>query len=250
MKTRWLLMTAALAFVLSLIANLPAALLYAGLRPAESPVQAFGLQGPWTQGAASGITVGGRLVAQDLRWQFKPLHLLLGRAAFAVEGGGELATLQGVIAASPRAVRLHDLRLAGSLKRLAATAGHGYLPVDGQLGGEIAMLVLVNGFVDSAEATINLQGLAWTLAREPMTLGDFRVQISTTPEAIRADITSPAGPLEAQGQARLFPDKRYEADIALKLKPTAGIMLGNYVRSLGAPDTEGWYHLRQKGQLP
>lgn len=244
-----ILWAAATVFLLTLIANIPTALLYAALKPKASPVQVYGLQGPWAAGQLSGITVNNRLVAQDLRWRFQPWWLLLGRASLWLEGGGELATLQGRASASPLALRLSDFRIAGEVKRLAALANFSYLPVSGQAGAQIESLILKKGRIDTLTGRIDLRGLAWTLAREPLALGDFQIELLTTPEALIAKVSSPSGPLEADGEARLFPDQRYESDIRLRPKPGASETLKNYLRSLGPADSEGYQHLRQKGQL-
>lgn len=244
-----MLIAAGVVFLLTLIANIPAALLYAQFKPQESPLQLHGLQGPWAAGQLSGISQNGRLLLQDLRWHFKPWWLPLGRAALHVEGGGEIATLQGEASASFGAVRLRQFRLAGSVKRLAGLANLSYLPLDGQAGADIESLVLKKGFVDHLSGKLNLSGLAWTLAREPMLLGDFQFDIATTPEAVIATASSPSGPLEVDGDARLLPDRSWQLKLRLKPRPGASETLLNYLRSLGTPDPEGYYPLRQQGKL-
>jgi len=236
-------------FSLTLISQVPAALLYSVFKPQESPLLVHGLQGAWSAGSVSGLSLNGRLVAQDLRWQFKPLQLLLGRAALQLSGGGQIATLDGRLAAGLGGQRLDRFRFAGGIKSIAAAAGYAFVPVDGRAGGEIAKLILKKGQLNFVEGSLDLKSLAWTLARDPLLLGDFHAEITTAPEAITATITSPAGPLEANGTARLSPDQSYEVDILLKPRPGSSDMLLNYVRTLGAPDPEGFYHLRQRGQL-
>ena len=240
---------AGLVFALTLIANVPAALLYAAFKPKQSALTVHGLQGPWAAGQLSGISQGGRLLLQDLRWYFKPWWLPLGRAAVHIEGGGEIATLQGELSQSPATTRLSDFRIAGSVRRLAGLANMSYLPLDGQAGADLDSLVLKKGFIDSVTGTLNLSGLAWTLAREPMPLGDFQFDIVTTPEAVIATASSPSGPLEVAGDARLLPDRSWELKLRLKPRPGASETLLNYLRSLGNPDAEGYYPLRQQGRL-
>ena len=106
------------------------------------------------------------------------------------------------------------------------------------------------GFIDHVEGRLDLSGLAWTLAREPMALGDFRFDIRTTPEAVIADASSPSGPLEVLGDARLLPDRSWQLKLRLKPRPGASETLLNYLRSLGMPDAEGYYPVRQQGRLP
>lgn len=246
---RRILWASAAVFLLTLVANIPAALLYAAFRPESGPLVVHGLQGPWAAGQLSGISLNNRMVARELRWTVKPWWLPLGRLALDVEGGGDLAAVQGGVALTPRSLRLDQFRLASSVKRLAGLANLAYLPLDGQAGLRIDRLVLRKGFVDYLAGRVDLQGLAWTLGREPLALGDFAVELSTTPEAVVAAISSPSGPLEAGGEARLFPDRRWEADIRLRAKPEAPEALRNTLRNLGAADPQGFHHLKQKGQL-
>ncbi len=247
---RKLLLLAALVFGLTLISRTPAALLYSAFKPKDSRLQLHGLQGLWSEGALSGISLNGRLVAQDLRWQLQPLQLLLGRVALRITGGGQIATLEGSVANGLGGLRLSDFRFAGAIKSLAASAGYAFVPVDGRAGGEIEKLIVSKGALNFAEGSIDLKNLAWTLAREPLLLGDFHADIKTAPEAITATISSPAGPLEASGFAMLAPDQSYDVDILLKPKPGSSEMLLNYLKTLGSPDPQGFYHLRQRGKLP
>lgn len=246
---RRLILAAALVFALTLVTQVPAALLYGLVRPKDSPLLVHGLQGPWTAGSLSGISLRGRPLVQDLRWQMKPLQLLLGRVALDLQGGGQIATLEGGVAAGLGGARLDRFRFAGGIKALAAAAGYAFVPVDGRAGGEIAKLVFKSGALQHAEGQVELKSLAWTLARDPLLLGDFSAEVSTTPEAVTATISSPAGPLEAKGFAKLLPDKSYDVDILVRAKPGASEMLLNYLKTLGAPDPQGFYRLRKRGTL-
>lgn len=236
-------------FGLTLLTQIPAALVYAVLKPKASALQLHGLQGPWSSGQLSGISFNGRLVAQDLHWNLRAHQLLLGRIALTLSGGGQITTLEGQAAQSLLSTRLTDFRFIGGIKSLAAAAGYPFVPVDGRIGGEINKLVLKKGALNFAEGSLDLKSLAWTLARDPMPLGDFHAEISTAPEAITAIISSPSGPLEANGRATLQPDQSYDVDILLKPKPGASELLLNYLKTLGAPDPQGFYHLRQRGKL-
>lgn len=236
-------------FILCLIANIPAAILYGAVKNKLPGVELTGLSGSWTSGEVTGITLQNRLLGQKLHFRLQLLPLFLGRLSYRVSGGGEIGNLDGVVSRSLGSTGLRGLTVRGNLKRLASTTGYGFLPLDGEVDGQIGKLLLVKGALDTAEAKLDVKNLAWTLARDPMLLGDFHADVETTPQAIIAKISSPSGPLEAKGDARLFPDHRYELDVLIKLKPGATEMLSNYVRSLGPPDAQGYTHLRQKGTL-
>jgi general secretion pathway protein N len=249
-KPRTVVTAAAVVFGLVWLANIPASLLYAALASKNGPVQLFGLDGPWAEGHVAGITVQNRVVAEDLRWTLRPAQLLLARIGLHLSGGGQVGTLEGGLALSPRATRLSDFRIVSTVKRLAAAGGYPFVPVEGQLGANIKTLVMVRNALDTLEGSVDLKNLQWTLARDPMLLGDFHVEAHTTPEAIIATINSPEGPLSADGTVRLLPDRSYEVDVRIKPKPGASEMLMNYVKTIGAPDPQGDYHWRQKGTLP
>lgn len=239
----------ALAFLLAFVAMVPAPLLYGTVRTKLPELQLFGLEGSWTKGRVAGISHSNRLLIQDLNYRLTPSSLVLGRLGYQLSGGGEIATLDGHVSKTWGALRLSDVTIDGQLKRLATLANLSFLPVDGRVVGAVETLVVKQQFIDSASARIELKGLAWTLTASPMLLGDFLADVSTKPDAITAVISSPSGPLEAKGAAKLYPDRRYEVDVLIKLKPGASEMLSNYVRSLGTPDSQGFTHFKQKGKL-
>ncbi len=249
LSRKTLLLVAGVVFIFTLISRIPAALLYSAFKPANSTLIVHGLQGPWSEGTLSGISLNGRPVAQALRWQLQPLQLLLGRLGVQLSGGGQIATIDGGIAGGLGGLRLSTFRFAGGIKSIAAAAGYSFVPVDGRAGGDFEKLIVKKGLLNYAEGSLDLKSLAWTLARDPLLLGDFRADITTAPDAITAVITSPAGPLEASGFAKLLPDQSYDVDILVKPKPGSSEMLLNYLKTLGAPDPQGFYHLRKRGSL-
>ena len=90
--------------------------------------------------------------------------------------------------------------------------------------------------------------------------GDFKATLSTVPAAagtsgppsIKVVIETLGGPLDAGGEVHLQADRSYDYDLQLKAKDNADPNLRNLLQSggLGQPDTRGYYHLRNRGQLP
>lgn len=253
MKWRWYVLIAAASFLANLILRAPVATLHAWFAPQEPPptLELFGLQGSLLEGRLAGLSDSGRLRVSDVHWRLKPGWLLLARTRFQLDGGGELATLAGALTLVPGGrVQLNDFRVNGNIKSLLATGGYPFLPVDGTGAVEIDRLKLKDGVPTQAQAHAEVRGLAWTLARDPMTLGDFQADVQTRDGTITAAIGTIAGPLSVSGEARLQPDKTYELHLQLKAKPEADPNLQNLIRSIGQPDTQGYYHIRRKGSLP
>jgi hypothetical protein len=250
MKTRRLWVLGLATFLLALLWRAPAASLYgwSGLR--NGPVQALGLDGHLGAGSAAALALGGQPVVQDLRWRFEPWWLLLLRAAFRIEGGGDTFSVNGRLEFTPSGINLKNTRLAGGAKALLAPFGFAFAPIDGQAGLDLSSLSLRDGFPVWAEGVAQIHRLAWTLGRDPLALGDVQATISTANGVVLARIEPLGGPLDVGGDARLTPaDRSYELDLQLKAKDLSNTQLSNLLHTLGQPDVQGWYHVRNRGKL-
>lgn len=252
MKRRTLILLGLGAFLAGLLLGAPAATVYGWLQPSTpqpSAVQLVGLQGTLSSGRLSSLQLGGRRVLSDLGWDLRPLALLLGRLSFQVKGGGETLVEGGVSASVFGTLRLRDFVATGPVQPLLAAAGKGYLPVAGQMRLDLQELNLKNGLPDGVSGNLQLQGLAWTLAREPLQLGDYRADLTTEDGVQRVSIAALSGPLELSGEGRYAADHSYELELKLKPKPEASPMLRNLVAGAGTPDLQGYYRIRQSGKL-
>jgi general secretion pathway protein N len=249
MKTRWLIVLCVLVFVYTLITRAPLAVVYGHLNKGESDVVLAGIEGTLREGSASGLIVHNQTAVRDLHWTMQPLQLLLGRAGFHVSGTGDGVVLDGDVAQTVLGNTLiKDFRASGSVKPLLA-AFKMFLPIDGMLGLDAQKLVLKNGMPTSAQGHIELNGLAWKLGREPMSLGDFVADITPTDNGLAAAVKTTRGPLDVSGDAQLLADQSYEMHLQIKAKADAPPPLVNMLAGLGAPDNQGYYHIRRKGQL-
>jgi hypothetical protein len=251
MNTRRLMLIGVAAFIVFAVLSAPVATLYAWFGPKAGKTQAIGLDGSLHDGRVAGILVNGRPTLSDLHWHFKPLQLLLARAAFHVEGGGDALTLDSGVALLPGGgINLSDARVAGSVKSLLGLAGQSYLPIDGHAGLTLDQLKLRKGFPTLAEGRLQIDQLQWTLAKDPLNLGDFEALVSTEADRIIAKVQPLAGPLDVGGEVRLLlTDHAYEVDLQIKPKPTAEPLVQNLVRSLGQPDPQGYWHVKTRGSI-
>lgn len=249
-RTR-LLLLGACGFIAGVFLLAPAATLYGWSRSDKPAValELFGLQGTLSSGVLSGAQFGGRPALRDLEWKLQPLWLLLGRASFHISGGDETVVDGGVSVSPLGTVRLRDLRAAGAIKPLLTMAGQAFLPIEGQARLELEQLKLRKGLPQSVEGNLQIQALTWTLARDPLLLGDYRADLTTEGSDSVARLRSVSGPLELSGTARLTAERRYTLELKMKPKPDASAMLRNLVSGAGAPDLQGYYNVRKQGQL-
>ena len=250
MKPLSLLICGLAAFGCMLVLRAPAASVYTWLGPKQdSAAELFGLQGSIAEGRLSAVAVGGHLVARDLHWAFRPLWLPLLRLSFEIDGGGAPLNVSSRVDLKPAGIGLAGTEIGGPLKPLLGNAGLAYVPVDGYAQIKLRSLELQNAFPVAAAGTVEVHGLAWTLARNPLPLGDFRATISTDKDVILAHIEPVSGPIDASGDVHLMQDRSYDYDLQIKARGQADPVLQNMLQSLGKPDVQGYYRLRNRGSL-
>lgn len=239
-----------LTFVFSLVLLAPAATVYGWLKPKlGDAVTLAGIDGSLRDGHVAAVLVGGRPLVEKLHWKLSLGELLLMRLGLDLDSSG--ATLMsGHVSKGFGVVRGHDLRIASSLKSLLAASGQPFAPLDGQASLELSRLKLHGDWPSDAEGTLRVQGLAWTLARDPVVLGDYQADIKPDGNDIVALVHTLGGSLDVNGDARAKADRSYELHLQLRPKSDAPPLVVNLLRSLGNPDPQGFYHLRREGTLP
>ncbi|MGB1561362.1 MAG: type II secretion system protein N [Sinimarinibacterium flocculans] len=248
----WYLLSAALAsFIVGLLAHAPASSLYGWMvARGELPVRLYGISGSLLSGSASQLMHGSQVIARDLHWRFRPLALLGGRLGYHLRTEGAPLLLEGDVDLSlGKSLRLQDLRASGELRALAALAGQTFIPINGQLGVQLDTLRIDGRIPHRAEGHLQLIGLAWTLGREPLPLGDFEALIDTTTDGIVASVATLAGVVDVDGAATLSPEGLYSLDLQLLAEADAPPMVTNLLRSLGAADARGYHRLTQRGSI-
>lgn len=254
MKRRWLIVLAGLACLATLVLHAPAAVVYAPIiagsgKNNSGQVRLYGTHGTLSHGGFAALELGGRSVLTDVRWDLNPAWLALLRVSADLEARGETELTLKISRALFGRLRLSDVDGVASIKSLLGVVGQPRLPVAGQVRLAVDSLQFVAGQPVHVEGTAGIQGLTWTLAREPLLLGDFSATLSTDSKGILAALSSGPGPLELTGEARLAENRSYELHLQIKPRATASAQLQSLIRSLGQPDGQGWYHIRRQGTL-
>lgn len=250
MSRRRLIGLGAAVFVVSAVLLAPADRLQAWFLPDDAAWRAQGLSGTLSQGRVAQLDAQGRPLLRNLDWTLQTWQLLLGRASFRLAGGADGMLIDGTASIVPSGtVTLSDFRLASPLTQFLHAAGQGMLPVEGTLGTELRTLKLRQSWPEQAEGTLNVRGLGWKLGREAVLLGDYEARLENETAGIKLSVTTSAGALIVNGEGRLGQDRSYDLDLKMRPQPDAPPMVTNLVRNLGAPDSQGWYHLRRRGQL-
>lgn len=250
MKTRTLLWVGIGSFLAFLIATAPIATIYPRIAPANVPLQLNSLSGSVFVGSAGSVDYQGRTLAKPLNWTFSPLALIAAQLGFHVDGSADGLLFDGRVARTLGGnIVISSLTASGGLKGLLALSGDAQLPIDGDVGIKLDKLILAAQFPKQADAELTIARLRWTLGRSPLLLGDFAVTVSTEAGVIVAKVAPTAGPLDVGGELRLNTDRSYEIDLKVKAKPEAEPAVQNLVRTLGQPDTQGYYRIKSRAQL-
>jgi general secretion pathway protein N len=248
MKVMHLIIAGAVAFLIALIAQAPMPVLWGWVAPKESSLELYGLQGTLMKGSVAGIGMQGRGVWQELNWSLHPLGFLTGRVVADIETQTP-AAVRSKVALTPWGTSLSDVRASGSIRSLLGVFGQGFLPIEGQVAADLKSLELKDGKPAGADGTLDVEALSWTLAKDPVVLGNFRATATTENSQIVVKIESVSGPLDVSGTANLDADQAYSLDLRIKVKPGATSMVQTLVQSLGRPDSQGYYTISRKGKL-
>jgi general secretion pathway protein N len=250
MSKRWIAGLGLAAFLVTLVLHAPAALVYAWTQGAGQPaLRLHGVHGTVARGGFAALSVNNRPTLRDATWTLQPAWLALLRVSADVESGGDAVVRARVSRSLFGALRVSRVSAAGSVRMLLQALGQPPLPVEGQARLDVPLLRLDGGVPVEAQGSMEVENLAWTLAREPLALGSFNAAVTTDTQGIVASFGSGPGPLEVGGSALLKPDRAYTLDLQLRPRAGAPEQLLTLVRSLGPADGQGWHHLRRQGSL-
>lgn len=251
MKTGFLIGLGALSFLLAAFLLMPAARLHTHLVAASPAAMLHGLEGSLLNGRASGgVVVNGRMLLRELSWQFSPWQLPLLRAVLALDGRGADAEVKAVVRASVSgnvSARAVDARFG--LGTLAALAGQSYVPLEGETRVRLDRLAWPKDSAPRAEGRVELRNLRWTLAQQPLMLGEYEATLNGDDTTLTVNLATLSGPLELEGTITVDANRTYQMDVRLRPKAEADPSLVSLVRSIGPADGQAWHRLKRSGKL-
>src|SRR3546814_19808568 len=80
--------------------------------------------------------------------------------------------------------------------------GQPFAPIDGQANLELTRFKMIGDWPSDIEGSLRIQGLAWTLARDPVVLGDYQADIKPDGNDLLALVHTIGGSLDVNGDAR------------------------------------------------
>lgn len=226
--------------------------------PKSLGIELIGIRGSLLEGGASRLRYQNTEV-RDLRWRVKPASLLALKLSADIDislQSRDLDQDNAWLSASVEKpllssrVHVHDLHAAAASEQIQGLFKLAYLPVSAQLVARIDSLTLEDMKPQSVTGEVLLSRSYWTLGkREP--LGQYQALISTSAEGVVEARLADAedARVDIDALAALQTDGRYEFEA--RLKPTASTpsAVVNHMKGLGRTDRQGWYSIKQSGQI-
>ena len=232
-RSLWIALLAAVAFVVIVLARMPAA----WVLPARAAQwTCASIDGSLWSGTCAGLAVSGTPLG-DMSWQLHPLRLLTGRLA------AHLTLSHGPADAAA------DVELTFG-QRLAARNVHADLPLDpallpsvpanlhGRAHLELTLVEVQRGVIRQLQGRIDARNLEERSGNNTP-LGSYSVSFpggSGDPVGTLRDLE---GPLALEGTLRLTPAPGFELEGVIAARHGAPPELVNSLRFLGSPDATG-----------
>lgn len=242
---RWWLAGAA-AYVVFLLATLPATYAAGWLQHQVPQLQLAGIRGSVWTGSAQEILISGDSWGQ-VQWQFDWPGLFAGHPGFGLTLRGSGMVIHGRVAGSSRHLLLRGIQGHLAIQRLEP-----WLPLpagaaSGELQLDLDRVTLVQDRPVAADGTITLTqaALHWP---QPVALGSYQLRLDTrTDSGITGTLLDTSGPLALQGSLQLRPDGHYEISGTLASRDAADTSLNSLLGYLPT-DAAGSHHFSFSGQ--
>lgn len=249
MKKRYYILTAIIAYLVLLIATVPATL-FSRIINDNTPVRIQGVSGSLWNGKALLLTTGNNTHLKNTRWSFAPMSLLSGRLAFDIKTellGNAIKARAG--SSFLGHVVVSDLSARIPARDITELARIPLAQLDGTFDIDIENASWQAGEAPLANGRIDWRNAAVTVA-ETARLGNVSIALSESEQdRLQASISNQGGDIKISGGAELLPENRYKLDI--RLKPLAGAS-DNIKQSLvmfAKKQGNGEYLLQNSGSL-
>lgn len=221
---------------------------------AEQPgVQISGVDGRLLSGVITQVT-SGQIQLSDLNWSLQPAALLGGKVAadLGFKLQNSIPARGHVVAAPSGVVTLKDWRTSLGIQELKPLLNLPFIPLDGRASLQLDKArVGANQRPEYVRGSLQLTNVKWTLLRPAAPLGAFRVDIDTNEDGvIVGTVSDDNADIGLAGTITLNPDGSYLADLAISPRAQTPPMIRNTLPTLGRPNPDGSYPVKQQGRIP
>ena len=238
-------------YLVFLLTTLPSELVYGYWKKSvgkDTPVYLEGLSGSVWSGKAVQAYVAGQPI-QKIRWQLKPLKMLIGDAELAMNFTMKDGYGKGVLGYNLfGSLYAHNLEAWLPMGWVLPMFNLGALKPGGALAINLKQIQVKDHTVATALGSLVWQDAEITILK-PMPLGSLKVELEPTNEGIKGVLSDMGGALQVEGLVNLDQKGKYELSAEVAVRDPKQQDLKNALNSLGRPDRSGKVKIHQSGDL-
>ena len=239
-----------LAYAVFLVLLCPASLLIEQLSQRLPGFSAQSVQGSAVQGTAQSVQLSATARLETIAWRLRLFPLLLGRIEYDLQLSAPELNIRGIASLGwDRQLRLVALNGQLPLPQAIALAGRPPPPLNGTLELDNVALRLNRDYRPTeAGGLIHLRNLGTSFGN-PLSLGNFDIQLQTQANALVASVQDQGGPLQLNGSLTLDPDGRYRFTAQAAPRDQNNRELYQALSLLGRPEGNGKWMFDFAGSL-
>ena len=232
-----------IVFITSLIAQMPARVGYYFISNNEIDINA--IRGTIWEGAASEISYK-NLYLRDMKWNFLPKKLLTGDFSFFLSMYPYNGYSEKEITFGLDGVTINNIE--GKLPSDTIGIIAPYLGIEGNIDIKIKTLRIAKDVLSYIEGTIILNDL-FLKGLTDETLGNYRLDLNTKNNNIKAEIINLNGDLQVEGEITLSSNGMYVFEGIVAPLKADNVRLNTMLSYLGSADNDGMRKFRFEGEL-
>ncbi|MAC91158.1 MAG: hypothetical protein CMO99_01190 [Woeseiaceae bacterium] len=238
-----IILLAILVFITSLIAQMPARVGYYIINSNEIEIKA--IQGTIWAGAASEFSYK-NLYLRDMKWNFLPKKLLTGDFSFFMSMYPYNGYSEKEITFGLNGITIKNIE--GKLPADTISIIAPYLGIRGNIDIKIKTMRIAQNILSDLEGTIIFNDLLIEGLTEK-SLGDYRLDLNTKNNDIRADIINLNGDLKLEGEITLSKNGVYVFEGEVASLKSDNVKLNTMLSYLGSAGNNGMRKFRFEGEL-
>lgn len=248
LKLKTIVLLALLVFLLTLLCNLPASLVWRQVAPnLPAKVELQGITGSLWQGQVANMRVEG-IDQGALRWDWRPGALFKGQLALDLDWRPRNSQVYANLRLGLGSVVLQQINGRLDARSMAAINKAPFV-----LTGDWLLDVPELKLQDFERVVLAQGRIVWSGAGgglpEPLALGNLAADLSSENDQLVMRLSSDeSGPLGLTGTAKWRPAQPLQLDTRLQARAQADAALAEGLKLLGRPDADGWVNWRAKLQ--
>ena len=243
-RTSRLLTAGLITLFLGLLIFFPARVAYRWFAP--DTIAAAGIDGSVWRGTAREARASGVYV-RNLSWRFKPLSLLTGKLAYAVEASPSAGFLDARVALGVTGnVTMNDVKASlpiSALQQAVSIPGLG-----GELNVQFERLQFEDGLPVTADGTVEVANLVAPPVYRS-SIGGYRAEFFTQESGVMASVEDTDGVIDLAGSLQISADRSYQFIAQLAAKSNTPASVRQQMQFLGSANERGQHELRLEGKL-